>query len=112
MIRSSPSSRSVATSATWLDEVELGEARELVVRQPKLGGEEAKVDGARAQAIEVVDEPRLVVRPDGAQVDRAAVAEDGIPREFAWLAHPDTRRAIRVYRGDIDQPEAFGFGMS
>jgi hypothetical protein len=45
-------------------------------------------------------------------VNRAAVAQHGIPGEFAWLAHPDTRQAVRVYRGAGDQPEALGFGMS
>ena len=49
-----------------VDEVELREAAELGVGQAELGAEEAKIHGARAEAPEVVDEPRLVVRPDGA----------------------------------------------
>jgi len=59
-------------------EVEARELVELGVREAPLGAEEAEVDRARAQAVEVIEEPLAVVRPDRADVDRAAVAEDGL----------------------------------
>jgi hypothetical protein len=59
-------------------EVEACELVELRIRQTPLGTEEAKVDGASAQAVEVIEEPLAVVGADRADVDRAAIAQDGL----------------------------------
>ena len=59
-----------------LDEVEPREAVELVVSEPPLCAEEAEVDRAGAQPLEVLDQALAVVRPDGANVDRSTVAEE------------------------------------
>ncbi len=66
-------------------EVELGEAGELLGRQLLLRTEEAKMDRLDAQTAEVLSQPVLVVRPDGADQDRAAVAEDLLRRVVAGI---------------------------
>jgi hypothetical protein len=57
-------------------EVEVRELVQLRVAQPPLRAEEAEVDGARAQAMEVLDEAIAVLGPDRPDVDRASVAKD------------------------------------
>ena len=59
-------------------EVELGELAQLVVGQARLHPEEAEIDRARAQPAEVIEQAGLVVGPNGAHVDRAAVAQDPV----------------------------------
>src|SRR5262249_52291185 len=57
-------------------EVEARERVELLLGEPALGAEEAEVDRTRAQTVEVVEQTLAVVRADGADVDRAAVAKE------------------------------------
>ena len=57
-------------------EVEVRELVQLRVAQPPLRAEESEVDGARAQAMEVLDEAIAVLGPDRPDVDRASVAKD------------------------------------
>src|SRR5262245_63422569 len=57
-------------------EVEARELVELLLGEPALGAEEAEVDRTRAQTVEVVEQTLAVVRADGADVDRAAVAKE------------------------------------
>jgi hypothetical protein len=66
-----------------IDEVEPGEAVELLVGEAALRAEEAEIDRARAQAVEVLDEAIAVVGTDGADEDRAAVTEDLLGRVLA-----------------------------
>ena len=76
MIRSAPSSAQGRDQRHVAHEVGLGEVVELVLAQLSLRAQEAEVDRARAQAVEVLGEALLVVGPDGADVDRPAVAQD------------------------------------
>ena len=57
-------------------EVEARELVELGLGQPPLGVEEPVVDGASAQALEVVDEPLSVVRRNAPNANRAAVLQE------------------------------------
>src|SRR5262249_20656044 len=52
-----------------------------------LRAEEAVVDGACAQAVEVLEEARTVVRADGTDEDRAAVAENLLGGILAWIGN-------------------------
>jgi len=70
-----------------LDEVDAREVVELPVGQAALCAEEAVVDGARAQPVEVLDEVLTVVGADGTDENRAAVAEDLLGGILPWIGN-------------------------
>jgi hypothetical protein len=63
-----------------VDEVEAREPIELLVGEPPLRPEEAEVDGAGAQASEVLEEALTIVGADRPDVDGAPVAEELLGR--------------------------------
>jgi len=63
-----------------LDEVEPRKMVELLVRKPAFRAEEAEVDRAGAQALEVLDQALAVVGANGADMDRGAVTEELLDR--------------------------------
>src|SRR5262249_31220268 len=71
---------------------------QLVVGQAPLGAEESEVDGLRAELGESARQLGAVVGPDGAQVDRGAVAQDdvgGVVPPRAGHRSPDHRGLSR-----------------
>ena len=76
----------------FLDEVEPRELVELRVGESPLGAEEPVVHRARSQALEVIEQPLAVVGPDGADVDRATVAENLLDRVVPGVAGHGARR--------------------
>src|SRR5262249_27730611 len=70
-----------------LDEVEAREVVELRVGQAALCAEEAVVDGARAQPVEVLDEVLTIVGADGTDENRAAVAEYLLGGILPWIGN-------------------------
>src|SRR5439155_21725534 len=74
------------------DEVETRELGELRVGESPLGAEEPVVHRARSQALEVIEQPLAVVGPDGADVDRATVAENLLDRVVPGVAGHGARR--------------------
>src|SRR5207244_1844251 len=85
-------------------EVVVREGVELGVGQPPLGVEEAEVDGARAQAVEVVEETVAVLGADGADVDRAAVLQHLV----GGIVAGDGRHGLRRTNGTVRLLRATG----
>jgi hypothetical protein len=80
-----------------VDEVEPREAIELRVGEPALRPEEPEVDRTRAQSMEVLDQALAIVGPNGADVDRGAVAEDLLDRVLARVG--DRAGVARTWSG-------------
>ena len=73
--------------ADVLREVELREVLQVFGSEVLLGPQEAEPNGVEPEGVEMRLQPVLVVGPDGADVDRTAVAQERVGGVALELAH-------------------------